>query len=135
MQWVFDASVTMAWCFDDERTAATDALLMRLATTPATVPQIWPLEVANVLALAVRKGRLTPAKRGQFIALLESAPVHVDAATAGAAFGATLALADAHALTVYDAADLELAKRFALPLATLDADLRTAASRETIALL
>ena len=25
MQWVFDASVTMAWCFDDERTPATDA--------------------------------------------------------------------------------------------------------------
>jgi predicted nucleic acid-binding protein len=135
MEWVFDASVTMAWCFDDERTAATDALLTRLATSPATVPQIWPLEVANVLALAMRKGRLTPAKRAQFIALLEASPIHVDAATAGGAFGATLALADAHGLTVYDAAYLELATRLALPLATLDADLRGAAARAGVPLL
>ena len=69
MEWVFDASVTMAWCFDDERTADTDALLRRLATSPAIVPQLWPLEVGNVLALAVRKARLTAAQRAQFIAL------------------------------------------------------------------
>ncbi len=125
----------MAWCFDDERTASTDALLTRLATSPATVPQIWPLEVANVLALAVRKGRLTPAKRGQFIALLQAAPIQVDAGTAGGAFGSTLALADAHGLTVYDAAYLELATRMALPLATPDAALRTAATRAGVPLL
>ena len=34
MAWVFDASVTMAWCFQDERTAEIDALLERLATDP-----------------------------------------------------------------------------------------------------
>ena len=62
MEWVFDASITMAWCFDDERTDATDALLRRLPHSPATVPQLWSLEVANVLALAVKKGRITTAK-------------------------------------------------------------------------
>ena len=29
MSFVLDCSVTMAWCFDDERTAHTDALLER----------------------------------------------------------------------------------------------------------
>jgi len=38
----------------------------------------------------------------------------------------TLALADRFRLTLYDAAYLELAQRRALPLATLDFDLRKA---------
>jgi hypothetical protein len=37
---VFDASVTTAWCFDDEHTAETDALLRRLVSSPAIVPQL-----------------------------------------------------------------------------------------------
>ena len=135
MEWVFDASVTMAWCLDDERTAATDALLRRLATSPATVPQLWALEVANVLALATRKGRLTIAQRTQFIALLESSPIHVDATTAGRAFRRILDLADANGLTVYDAAYLALAMRLSVPLATLDQQLRNAATAAGVILL
>lgn len=63
MEWVFDASVTITWCLEDERTVATEALFDLLATSPAIVPQLWPLEVANVLSLATRKGRLTPDQR------------------------------------------------------------------------
>jgi predicted nucleic acid-binding protein len=135
MEWVFDASVTMEWCFDDERTAETDALLRRLGTSPAIVPQLWPLEVANVLALAVRKGRLTSPQRAQFIALLEGSNIHIDSDTASRAFGPTLALAEAHGLTLYDATYLELAERRRLPLATLDRDLRTAATAAGVVLL
>jgi predicted nucleic acid-binding protein len=40
-----------------------------------------------------------------------------------------------HRLTSYDAAYLELAMRTALPLATLDQDLRKAASAEGVSLL
>ena len=49
MAWVFDASVTMAWCFQDERTPECDALLQRLVAEAGTVPQLWHLEVANIL--------------------------------------------------------------------------------------
>ena len=45
---------------------------------------------------------------------------------------AVLRLARAHRLSVYDAAYLELAPREALPLATLDGDLRRAASGEGV---
>ncbi|MDR3772146.1 MAG: type II toxin-antitoxin system VapC family toxin [Terracidiphilus sp.] len=41
----------------------------------------------------------------------------------------TIALADKHSLTVYDATYLELALCLSLPLATLDADLRAAAPK------
>jgi predicted nucleic acid-binding protein len=135
MEWVFDASVTMAWCFEDERTAATDAMLHRLASSPAIVPHLWPLEVANVLALAVRKGRLTPAQRTQFITLLQASAIHIDTETASRTFSSILSLADAHNLTTYDAAYLELAARRRLPLATLDHDLRAAAPAAGVILL
>jgi predicted nucleic acid-binding protein len=118
----------MAWCFEDERQPSTDELFRRLATSSAVVPQIWPLEVANVLALAVRKSRLTVAQRTQFVSVLESAAIQVDGSTALNAFSKITALADAHRLTVYDASYLELAMRFGVPLATLDRELRVAAA-------
>jgi predicted nucleic acid-binding protein len=46
-----------------------------------------------------------------------------------------LLLAEKHALTVYDAAYLELARRYQLPLATLDGDLRKASQAEGVPLL
>lgn len=48
--------------------------------------------------------------------------------------GKTVLLAERHHLTVYDAAYLELALRRALPLATLDRELRTAAEAEAVVL-
>jgi predicted nucleic acid-binding protein len=50
----------------------------------------------------------------------------VDAQTMDVAWSKTLALAESCALTVYDAAYLELALRRGLPLATLDDALRKA---------
>lgn len=130
MAWVFDVSVAMAWCFDDERTPQTDALLDRLKTDPATVPNLWHLEVANVLAQAMRRKprpRITIAQRAQFLGMLAAAPINVDPQTASRAWAATLQLADLHTLSTYDAAYLELALRLGVELATLDADLRKAA--------
>ena len=48
---------------------------------------------------------------------------------------AALRLARAHRLSVYDAVYLELAQREGLPLATLDAELRRAATVEGVALV
>jgi len=49
--------------------------------------------------------------------------------------GATARLAERHGLTLYDAAYLELALRRGLPPATLDRELRAAASGEKIQVL
>ena len=49
--------------------------------------------------------------------------------------GAVLTLARQHRLTVYDASYLELAQREAVPLATLDRDLRNAAAALGVALI
>jgi len=42
---VLDVSVTMAWCFKDEASDETWALLERLAVDTAIVPGIWSAEV------------------------------------------------------------------------------------------
>ena len=66
---VVDANVTMAWCFEDEVTDDTEAVLDRLRSEQAIVPAIWPLEVANVLLVAERRGRISEAQINRFIRL------------------------------------------------------------------
>jgi predicted nucleic acid-binding protein len=132
---VLDSSVTLAWIYSAETTDAIRDVLDRLTETGALVPSLWRLEVANVLEMGVRKGRSDAGFRDSALADLALLPIIVDPETDRHAWGETLRLASLHRLTLYDAAYLELARRRRLPLATLDADLRTAASAEGIVLL
>jgi predicted nucleic acid-binding protein len=135
VSFVVDSSVALSWCFNDEHTDATNRLLHEVAQRGAVVPAVWPLEVLNGLAMGERRGRLDAAQRKTITGFLRDLPIRVDDATAEQAWGATSALAARHRLTVYDAAYLELAHRLALPLATLDQELRTAAVALGVALL
>jgi predicted nucleic acid-binding protein len=135
MAFVLDNSVAMAWCLPDEATAYTESVLDRLRATRATVPSIWIWEAANVLLRAERRGRLTVAESTGLAETLQSLPITVDTGGLEVALGPTMALGRAHGLTAYDAAYLELAAREALPLATLDARLRTAAERMGVPLV
>ena len=132
---MIDASVALAWCFGDERTEATVSLLERLQTDAAAVPNLWHLEVANGLALAERRGRITPAESAELIALLETIEIVVDGETPARAFTRVLDLAREERLTAYDASYLELAMRLGLPLASKDADLCDAAERLGVSVL
>jgi predicted nucleic acid-binding protein len=132
---VLDASVALAWCFKNEATAAGDRVLERLAVDAASVPAIWHLEIANVLALSERRGRITSAKSGEFIGLLGTLGVVVDEETPLRALDRVLDLARAERLTAYDAAYLELAMRLGIPLASKDADLCNAAERLGVSVL
>jgi predicted nucleic acid-binding protein len=124
---VLDASVALSWCFKNEATTVGDRVLERLADEAASVPTIWHLEIANVLALSERRGRITPANSIEFIALLGTLVIVIDEETPSRALGRVLDLARAERLTAYDAAYLELAMRLAIPLASKDADLCDAA--------
>jgi predicted nucleic acid-binding protein len=124
---VLDASITMCWCFEEEATPATDQLPDRLMNENAAVPAFWALEVANVLALAERRRRITPADASEFIELLATLMIDADQETAYRAFGNVLGLARTQHLTAYDAAYLDLAMRLGVPLATKDAALGQAA--------
>ncbi|MGI8720872.1 MAG: type II toxin-antitoxin system VapC family toxin [Geodermatophilaceae bacterium] len=120
---VVDASVTMAWCFDDEATDQTDGVLDRLRQEEAVVPGIWKLEVANVLLVAERRRRITEAQAARFLDLLSRLPIRVDASPTDSV--AVLAAGRRHDLSAYDATYLVLAGRLAAPLATLDDRLKS----------
>ena len=126
---VVDASATLPWCFSDEATPATNALLARLRSgDEAVVPAHWLTEVGNGLLMAVRRKRISPQDAHQFLGDLESLPIRTDATTRNRVRTAIFPLAEQYALTLYDAGYLELTIRESLPLATLDDDLRKAAN-------
>ena len=135
MSFVLDCSVTMAWCFEDERTAATDALLARVVDAGAIAPFLWPLEVTNVLLNAVRRKRIPPEAVNRVAQRIAALPIVIDKDGAEMVWSNPLQLAERYALTSYDACYLELAQRKALPLATLDTALRKAAIAAGIVLL
>lgn len=135
MSLVIDSSITLAWLFEDERTAGADAVLARVAEAGAVAPPLWRLEVANALQMAVRRQRIDPAFRDASLADLGTLEVKIDSETDRQAWTATLELAERCRLTLYDAAYLELAHRLGFPLATLDRELRAAATMLGVALL
>ncbi len=99
------------------------------------VPALWPTEVANALWVALRKGRadditLEVARRS-----LRSRTIEIEPSSIDRSLGDTLALAQRHQLTVYDASYLELALRRRIPLATLDEALAAAAAKVGVARL
>jgi predicted nucleic acid-binding protein len=133
MQLVIDASVTMAWCFEDEATPDTEAVLDRLQQDEAIVPPLWRLEVANVLLVAERRRRITEAQAARFVGLLGQLPIRIDPSAPDVS--TLLGLGRRHGLSAYDAAYLALAERLAVPLATLDERLATAGRSAGVALL
>ncbi|HSV69511.1 MAG TPA: type II toxin-antitoxin system VapC family toxin [Methylibium sp.] len=132
---VLDASAALAWCFADERTAASQALLDQVAQVGAVVPPLWHLEVGNILLAAERRARATVAQVADAIGSLARLPIATDQADAAQRTREALALARQHRLSVYDACYLDLALRRALPLATLDPDLQRAARETGVALI
>jgi predicted nucleic acid-binding protein len=125
---VLDSSAALAWVLPGEGSETADQLLERIVTEGAVVPGLWPLEIANVLLMAERRGRITISERHQALATLAELPIHIEPSTAARAWTATLALAESHKLTVYDATYLEAAIRLTLPLASYDRNLRQAAT-------
>jgi len=127
---VADASVAVAWVHPAQATAATRELLESIGRGAAVhVPALWPLEVSNALVVLARRKKLTDEERTTALSWLERLPVVIDHEMSSLAFRSLVGLATENALSVYDAAYLELAQRNRLPLACKDGPLREAAGR------
>jgi predicted nucleic acid-binding protein len=127
MVFVLDTSVAAAWAFADEDHPVAHAALDRLRTEEAVAPALMWFELRNVLIVNERRGRLTEAKTAAFLRAIARLPIATDRDPVE---DDVLALARRHRLSVYDAATLELARRLAAPLVTLDAALAKAAVAE-----
>jgi predicted nucleic acid-binding protein len=126
---VLDASIALAWCFNDEQTDHIRELLTSLESQTAFVPTLWPLEVGNTLLAAERRKRISFADVNLFLGLLRELNIKIDNETPDRSFHEILAYAYAQKLTTYDASYLELAMRKGLPLASKDRQLCEVASR------
>jgi predicted nucleic acid-binding protein len=132
MPFVVDASILAAWLLPDEAKPDTDALLDRVVEERACAPDLLQHEFRSLLVKAIRRTRIEETdlplliRRHEQIGIRSAGPGDVRA---------VLALSLKHSLTPYDAAYLDLALNEALPLASLDQDLRRAAIKEGIAVL
>jgi len=132
---VLDSSVTIAWFFRDEQTEAVRHVLGTVSQEGAVVPSLWRIEVANALQIATRRGRIDAGYRDASIADLAIMDIVVDAEGDRHVWSTALNLADRFRLTLSDAVYLELAQRLALPLASLDRQLREAGGALGLTLL
>ena len=135
MSMVVDASLTVTWYFEDEATPATKAVLDEVAREGAVVPPLWRLEIASAFQSAIKRRRIDAAYRDASLDDLSQLPVSIDEFVDSHLWTTTLRLSDRYGLTIYDACYLELAQRLNLPLATLDQELRGAASALGVPLL
>ena len=126
-----DASIVVAWAFDEVNATASGAR-ERMRREAAVAPALWWFEVRNALVQGERRGRFTELRTARFLRDISRLAITIDRAPSETG---VLTLARRHRLTVYDAAYPELALREALPMATLDAALASAARAEMVLLV
>lgn len=132
---IADASVAVGWVHPAQATAQTAAMLDAIAEgATLEVPALWPLEVANALAVLVRRRKLTEHERQTGLGWLRGLRLRVDHDMASLAFSRLSELATTHQLSVYDATYLELAQRRKLMLGCKDGPLRAAAEQSGVSL-
>jgi predicted nucleic acid-binding protein len=132
---VVDASMFVAWLLNEPRQSAEQKVWDALVGESALVPAHWPNEVANALRRAVRRNR---------ISLEDIRPTLGDLAPFDIKLSTPPSVQDIEALTkdalrldlsVYDLQYVNLAKTHRLPLATIDAAMRSAARNVDVIVL
>jgi len=128
----------MQWCFKDgspKDIIYANSILEKLNDYLVVVPNLWHLEVANVLVRGELKKWITKEQRSTFIDLLNKISIKIDEKTAVFAVNKIMEIALTNSLSSYDAAYLELAHRLDIPLATLDKKMQKVATNMNIELL
>jgi len=99
---VADASATLPWCFEEEGTPATEALLERLRSGETViVPAHWPAEVMNGLVMAVRRGRIGPETASRFARDLGALPIRIEPPHSPGNWDAVFRVAAEYKLTIF----------------------------------
>ena len=135
MTFVLDASITLAWCFDDEENEVADSVFSLLDDENAIAPSVWPLELANSLLTAERRGRISPSETARIIGLVERLPVSVLHTEVNETMSEVIRIGRDQRLSAYDASYVYVALASGLSLATLDSRLRLVCQRVNVALI
>jgi predicted nucleic acid-binding protein len=131
LSFVVDASILAAWFLNEKTDPRVEAAFDTVTRVETRAPILLYYELRNALLVSERRNRITEAMSAAFLRDLALLPIRVELPAEDASL---MTLARKRKLTAYDAAYLELAKREALPLATLDRALEKAAVAEGVAL-
>ncbi len=129
---VLDCSVALGAFFADEQDDYSLAVWRSLAHAQAEVPALWHLEMGNILARALKAGRITAPALDECWSRLAQVGLRTHGVGADARHWAQRA-AD-WGLSAYDACYLDTALQQRLPLATKDKQLADAARRVGVTL-
>lgn len=132
---IVDASITLAWCLADEADDYAERVLELVGSESAAAPAHWPLEVANGLLTAERKGRISPGEIDDVAIMLNRLGIEVVPVELSTSLWTVLETAREHQLSEYDAAYLDLARFRNVALATLDESLRVASTQAGVPLV
>jgi predicted nucleic acid-binding protein len=136
-RFVLDASVALAWFVDRPTAPFADHIReLLLRGDRAIVPALWELEVANGFIIAERRGVLTSSDTVDALQDLDIVIAHaIEHSQDSVSMRRALQAGRKFGLTAYDAVYLETALRQDLPLATLDRQLKAAASKAGVEIL
>jgi predicted nucleic acid-binding protein len=133
---VLDVSAGIPWCCEDETTPSSEEMLAwAVGGSALHVPSLWCCEILNTVVVVIKRRPITAERAKEFLEQLAKFNITVEQAPAISDSPRLLSLANAHQLTAYDVAYLDLAKRLSLPLATRDDDLRKTALAEGVQVL
>lgn len=132
MAFVLDSSIATGWALLDGESPLADSVAERLKQEIALVPSIWWYEIRNILMASELRQRITPGDTANFLEILASYPIQVEAAQDEQI---TLSFARQNNISIFGASYLAVAHRHRAPLATLDEKLQAAARSAGIALL
>ncbi len=131
--YVLDCSVALALGLPDEDSDKVETFFKkRIQKSDIWIPALFWYEIANALAVARRRKRITRADHTRLSTLYTSLPLMTDALIAADAFVRYGSIACEQNLSAYDAAYLELAYRRSLVLATLDKKLAREAEKSGV---
>jgi predicted nucleic acid-binding protein len=131
LSFAIDASILAAWFLEEKIAPRVESAIDSLACVEARAPRFLFLEIRNALLISERRRQITEAISAAFLRDLALLRIRLEPPKEDIGL---MALARERRLTVYDAAYLELARREALPLATLNRDLQRGAIDEGVAL-
>lgn len=132
---VLDASIVVAAFSPDEGDARAIDVLAPLLGGGSHAPDLWAIEIANVLMMKTRRNLLNAAQADAVWRSIRGIPLELHRASIDEVEESVRPLARRHGLSGYDACYLNLARKLGFPLGTLDGKLRIAAAAEGITVL
>ena len=112
--------MSLTWCLPRQASFVSDRVLLECQNEQILVPEIWHLEMANILGLKRRDGNISENDLARALSLLAQLPIETSSVVNTASIEANLHRIARLRISAYDAIYVELALATRSRLATFD---------------